>query len=45
MILTKSRVGVENSVIMGICDRSYFQDIFMERRPKEYLEELKEIWN
>jgi hypothetical protein len=30
---------------MGIYDRSYFQDIFLEERLKEYLEELERIWN
>jgi hypothetical protein len=34
--VVKCRMRSENSVIMGIYDRSYFKDILMKERLKEY---------
>jgi hypothetical protein len=41
----KCRVEGESGVIMGIYDRSYFQDIFSEEQLKEYMGELGKIRN
>jgi hypothetical protein len=34
--VVKCRMRSENSVIVGIYDRSYFKDIFTKERLKEY---------
>jgi hypothetical protein len=45
MIFVKCRLEGETGAIIGIYDHSHFQDIFLEERQKESLEELEKIWN
>lgn len=45
VILVKCRIECETDAITDIYDRSYFWDVFSEQRLREYLEELKKIWN
>ncbi|MGC1122937.1 MAG: hypothetical protein WBA22_17790 [Candidatus Methanofastidiosia archaeon] len=45
VIFVKCRIEGELGAIMGIYDRSYFQDIFPEEWPKEYLGELEKKRN
>jgi hypothetical protein len=45
VIFVKCRIEGESGVIMDDYDHSHFQDIFLEERLKESLEELEKIWN